>query len=385
MSNNFLTALIAPRYSNVEDLRLPLTAQSVVYDFLGDDDGDLFDDDFGAGVDLDIPLSASGFDDDEDIFGDEGDFDAWMDSDLPLTAAPVNVHYLAVDGDDDDDLLGADDEGDDDDLLGDDGDDDSMGFFVLLPLGYAAIAAIAGGALAKGPMTQAKRKRLFQALPYMDRRTLNGILKNPFRSSQVKRGVRREIARRQQGGQRARPVDEPQYDTQYEPQYDTQYSPQYSPQYRQPQHRPHHNRPHHNRPGQVAPRRQPKAQQSHVTHLSRPQAPPKRSPGPWLNQRTRQVAQTQPGSWLKERIQQGQRVKVAKKRTRFGDDGSLAMMTAPDGYDLTPKLSSAAWHHPVQATLVTGAAFAVGAAVGGDRVLDALGVVGSKVRNLFGG
>ncbi|MAG25786.1 hypothetical protein CMI47_09430 [Candidatus Pacearchaeota archaeon] len=61
---------------------------------------------------------------------------------------------------------------------------------------------------------------------------------------------------------------------------------------------------------------------------------------------------------------------------RFGEDG------APAGFELKPKLGSAMWAHPFKTFLVLGGVYAVGAYVGKERTMDALGPVGDQMERL---
>ena len=408
-----LAPVAAP--GDLMDPRLPLTGQPGVDDMLGEDDDDLLGDVYGDYEGYvsrgDVPLTAAGMYDDadlEDDFGEDddllGDLDFEGQVDLAMPASAHGEPYYnegipeydddVLGGDDLDDLLGADvlDETDDDllgaeldddlgadvldetddDLLGAEEEEDQMG---ILP--YIAVAVSAGA------LSRVQQRRLIRAMPYMHWQTLRKIANNRWRRRWVRNKAREELARRRAGGRRLQAGQRL-----YEEGYEYQDQPNYWQ--RRGQFYPHTRRQGRSTetwhmPGVRTQRTMPPTARTTMTRptrtMTRPTAKPAKPTG------------AKPGWRIRQQLQQRKAIHEARKAARgarnelvgpaMGD--AYGYGPAPAGYDLTPKLGSAMWAHPVKTAGLAAAVFGVGAVVGYDRVLDTASSLVNAVTGLFRG
>lgn len=378
-----------------------------------------------------LPLSAQY----PEMIGAEFDPDLWLDPSLPATA-DWRVHDVEDDLDEidlaeslkgeDDDWLGDEIEEwlgeDDDDDFGEDdddfGEDDEFGWSWFTRERNARLAE-AGASPA--PLHWRRRRRLIAIMPYMNFRHLRRISRNPFRGRRVRAAAMREIARRQEGGERL------YYDEETVPYWaeDAQYIDPRSPTYRVrqlyyeqvPQVRRVTTRGpvvqvvtpqtassqrFDFRPGTIVRRRHPAVQTVVApTPVVRRVGPPRaavparaavpvtRHVGPrggvhrtWTGPRggTHHTRVGPAGRVKHTRVGPAGRTKTTIRRLNgsFGAD-------QVEGFTLTPKLGSAMWAHPVKTSLVLGGVYAVGAAIGADRTLGAFAAIGDTLRGLFQG
>jgi len=242
------------------------------------------------------------------------------------------VGELYGDDDLDEDLYG-DDDGDDDDLLGAIGYDDEDAY------GDDELGAVEVLANARSMLSKGQQRTVKAAIPYMKLWRLKTVMVNPFRRRGVRQAAMNEISRRQRGGKRLVRTKVVRM----------------------------------TRPGgQVAvaiPRVVPAApirRVAPVPHLPPVQIVP--SPiyrHPHAARRAARRARFSP--------------RRAARRARFSSRFSGEM---PTGFELTPKLGSAMWAHPLKSLLLIAGAVGVGIAVK-EPAMEGLSIVVNKVRSRY--